>query len=190
MCKSFDVITGELVQFQLLNWWTDKYYRRYTLVLHGDSDVGKTQIALSLLSEVAVELQKDENYRRYFLKVGTVDSLRECAEQALMKQNIPILFDEITPGKARGSRSCMSLEDIKHVSEIPETTSVDARNNDISFYSNQPRVFTTNAYGPHGWHPDLPTDVFNLSSNARRHFEADVKAVFKRVVFASVDACR
>ena len=135
-----------------------------------------------------MELQKDENFKSYFLKVGTVDSLRDCADQALMKQNIPILFDEITPGKARGTRSCMSLEDVKHVCEIPETTSVDARNNDISFHSNQPRIFTTNAYGPHGWHNDLPADVFNMSDNARRHLEADVKAVFKRVVFASVDA--
>ena len=66
-CETFDIITGELVQFQLLDWWTSKFYRRYTLVIHGDSDVGKTQVALSLLSEVATELQRDENYKHYFL---------------------------------------------------------------------------------------------------------------------------
>ena len=187
-CKTFDVITGGIVHFPLLDWWNHKFYRRYTLVLHGDSDVGKTQVALSLLSEVAAELQQGENYRNYFLKVGTIDSLRECADQALMKQNIPILSDEITPGKARGTRCGMSLEDVKHVCEIPETTSVDARNNDISFHSNQPRIFTSNAYGPHGWHNDLPADVFNMSNNTRVHLDAHVKAVFKRVVFASVDA--
>ena len=40
----------------LADWFTKKFYRQYTLCLHGDGDVGKTQLALSLLSQSAHDL--------------------------------------------------------------------------------------------------------------------------------------
>ena len=58
--KSFDVITGNAISFFLPDWLTGKFYRQYTLCLHGDSDVGKTQLALSLLSELSYELQQKQ----------------------------------------------------------------------------------------------------------------------------------
>ena len=83
-CRSFDVINGEDISFSVLQWLSGRYYKQYSLCLHGDSDVGKTQLALSLLSELSHELQKSEESAAFFIKVGTVDALRECSEQGLM----------------------------------------------------------------------------------------------------------
>ena len=136
-----------------------------------------------------MEQQRKSNSAAYFVKVGTVDALREVVDRGLMQKNVPVLFDEVTVGRMRGTRPCMSLEDMKHLCEILETTTVDGRNNDISFHLNQPRIFTSNAWGPHSWHRDLPPMVFTDSPRMRQSYEADVKAVFKRVVFAQVNTC-
>ena len=104
-----------------------------------------------------------------------------------MKAGVPILFDEITPGKGRGTRPGMMLEDIKHMCEVSLNSTVDGRCRDISFHQDQPRIFTSNAYGPHGWHPELPAGVWEQPSDVRKYYEPDVKAVFKRVVFCHVD---
>ena len=58
--------------------------------------MGKTQLALSLASELTLELKGT-----YFLKVGTVNALRDVSDRNLMAQNIPILFDEVTVGRMR-----------------------------------------------------------------------------------------
>ena len=146
--------------------------------------MGKTQLALSMAAELAIELQNNAN--AYFIKVGTVDSLREVINRNLMAENVPIVFDEVTVGLMRGTRPSMTLEDVKHLCEIVETTTVDGRNNDISFYKNQPRIFTSNAKSPQLWHRDLPYNVWTDDALSRKTYEPDIKAIFKRVVFAEV----
>ena len=178
-----------MITISVLDWLNDTYFRQFALVLHGDSNLGKTQLALSLASELALELQRDSDSVAYFLKVGTVDSLRDVSDRNLMAENIPVLFDEVTVGRMRGTRPCMSLEDVKHLCEILETTTVDGRNNDISFYHNQPRRFTSNALGAHEWHRELPYRVFSDDPIIRKNYCPDVKAVFKRVMFAEVQTC-
>ena len=81
----------------------------------------------------------------------------------------------------------MSIEDIKHMTEVQKSSTLDGRNKDISFSTDQARVFTTNAEGPHGWHKALPKYVFAMDNAERAALHPDVKAVFKRTVFAHVD---
>jgi hypothetical protein len=188
VCRTFDVITGKTISFPVQDWFKEKHYRQYALVLHDDSNSGKTQLALSLAAEISLELQRKANLPPYFIKVGTVDALREAIDRNLMAPNIPILFDECTAGRMSTS-PCMSLEDVKHLCEILETTTVDGRNNDISFHRNQRRIFTSNAWAPHGWHRELPSRVFRDNTAIRKNYEPDVTAVFKRVVFAEVPTC-
>ena len=73
--------------------------------------------------------------------------------------------------------------------EIQEKTTVDARNNDSSFYHNQQRIFKSNALGPHEWHRELPHRVFSDDPIVRKTYYPDVKAVSKRVMFAEVQSC-
>ena len=37
VCKTFDVITGNAISFTVQDWFKEKHYRQYALVLHGDS---------------------------------------------------------------------------------------------------------------------------------------------------------
>ena len=187
ICKTFDVITGKKITFPVMEWITKSYYKQYTLCLHGNSDLGKTQFAYSLLADLCCTLQGNKSVSPFFLKFETVDSVRDATHQGLMRPFVPILFDEVTPGKVRGTRPRMTLEDIKHMTEVANTSTVDGRCNDIKFHQNQPRILTNNAKTPFGVHPDLPIDPFQGSDDIRSEYEPDVKAVFKRTCFAHVD---
>eukprot|EP00971_Amphidinium_carterae_P332117 6466106-Amphidinium_carterae.1 len=72
-CRSFDVITGEVVEFSLTEWITKKHYLEYTLVLHGDANLGKTQVAKCFLSMLATEMAETSD-KPYFVKVETIEA--------------------------------------------------------------------------------------------------------------------
>eukprot|EP00930_Biecheleria_cincta_P082173 TRINITY_DN7186_c0_g1_i1.p1 TRINITY_DN7186_c0_g1~~TRINITY_DN7186_c0_g1_i1.p1 ORF type:complete len:134 (+),score=6.55 TRINITY_DN7186_c0_g1_i1:280-681(+) len=104
-----------------------------------------------------------------------------------MLENVPILMDEVTPGRSRGTRPPMSLHEVKRLCEVQESTATDARNNDISFRAGQARVFTTNALSPFGWNSKLPADVWLASPEERANLSPDIKAVFKWCAFALIE---
>ena len=43
ICRSFDVISGDMVEFPVVEWVSGGRFREYTLVLHGDSNLGKSR---------------------------------------------------------------------------------------------------------------------------------------------------
>eukprot|EP00971_Amphidinium_carterae_P325324 6455531-Amphidinium_carterae.1 len=100
-----------------------------------------------------------------------------------MKPGVPILLDEVKVGEKRGTRPPMTVEDLKHLCEVAGATTVDARNSDVKFAEEQPRIMTANASDPNKWHPELPENVFSMSVAGRKSLPADVKAVFKRCSF-------
>ena len=84
-CRTFDVVSGELVEFSLLQWLTDGWYKTHALVLHGDAGLGKTPLAMTMLAEVSSVLQVDCQWKPYYLKVGTVEALREAVSVGMVK---------------------------------------------------------------------------------------------------------
>ena len=78
MCRTFNVITGELIEFPVMEWLTEKHYTYLTLVLHGDAGLGKTPLAMSLAAAVTDDIWEKPSERPYFLKIETIDSLREA----------------------------------------------------------------------------------------------------------------
>ena len=188
VCETFIVLTGEHLKFPLPHYWERGYYREYSLVINGESDCGKTQVALSIAAWIAQKQQEKMNHQPYFIKVGTVDSLRDCVQQGLMRANVPIVLDEVKLGATRGgARGIATLEDGKHLLESACSSTVDARHADIPMHENQPKIFTSNAMTPNGWHCDLPMGVFEHTPQQRMQYSADVKAIFKRAVFAHVE---
>jgi len=183
VCQTFDPPSGGLISFPLNDWIEKALCQKYCLVLCGQSDLGKTALACSLAAYLATH---DQGERPYYLKVGTVDILREAVKDGLMCDNVPIVLDEVTPGAARGTRPPTTLHDVKRLCEVEGTTTTDGRNNDIVFKSDQPRIFTTNAMCPFDWHAKLPGDIWVMSAASRALLQPDVKAVFKRCVFAVV----
>jgi hypothetical protein len=185
-CRSFDVVTGAPIEYPLLDWLRQGFWRSHTLVLHGDAGLGKTPLAMSLLAEIAAILQRGAPWRAYYIKVGTVEGLRDAASGGLMKAKIPVLFDDLSPDKACGTRSGMPIEGLKLLTEVTQSSSVHARFKDLNFSVDQPRIFTSNAMSPNGWHNGLPMDPWSVSDAVRCSYDSHVKAVFKRCVFAFV----
>lgn len=120
--------------------------------------------------------------------VGTVDVLRLAMKDGLLKTNVPVLFDDLTPGLPRGSRPPMNLDDIAKFSEVLKKSTINARNADISMAEGMPKVVTTNAVTPFAWHPDLLDGILTMSPEARKLVSTKVKAVFKRCIFCNITA--
>ena len=187
VCRTFDVVTGALIQYPVSDWLRRGWFKSHTLILHGDAGLGKTPLAMTLLSEVATHLQADCPWAPYFLKVGTVESLRDAASTGLMKSKIPILFDDLSPDQASGTSKGMPLHALKLILEVTQSSGFSARFKDLVFASEEPRIFTANALNPCQWHKGLPTDPFFACSDAsRRALDLNVKAAFKRSCFAFV----
>ena len=186
VCRTFNVISGELVEFPVLSWVSDSRFKEYTLVLHGDSNLGKTQLAMTMLCAIAENIYETQD-RPYFLKVETIEGLKEAAS-GYIKKGVAILFDDIEPSKMRGTRKGSTLEDLKHLTAVSTTSTLHARFRDIVIDENEPRCFTSNASNPSEWHDGLPADVFLTSDVLRRSYSASIKAVFKRTVFAHVQS--
>jgi hypothetical protein len=187
VCRTFDVVTGALIQYPVVDWLRQGWFKTHTLILHGDAGLGKTPLAMALLAEVATLLQSGCPWAAYFIKVGTVESLRDASNTGAMKSKIPLLFDDLSPDSACGTRNGMPIESLKLILEVTQSTCIHARFKDLVFAADQPRIFTANASNPHGWHKALPVDPFFSGSDATRlALDFNVKAAFKRCCFASV----
>lgn len=156
------------------------------MCFYGGSNLEKTPLAGTLASEVASMEQEGEVFVPYYIKVGTVESLRQAEKSYLLRDNVPILFGEVTPGKKLGSRCVMDIDGIRKMTEIVDTMGLDGLNDDISFRENQARVFTSNASCPNTWHYDLPKTAWVDPPATRLSYGSDVLAVFKHVAFARV----
>ena len=189
-CKTFNVHTGELVTFSLKKYLfdgQDMLHRDYALILHGSAGLGKSPLARTLCAMMAKINQAGGAQDAAFIQVSTADMLRGAAKHNHLKPGTPILFDELNPGEHRGTRPAHTIEDMKVLLDVPLGGTLNARQGDIHFEANMPRVFTCNASDPHTFFPTLPVGVWEMSAHTRAHLSADIKAVFKRCVFCAID---
>ena len=77
MCWTIDTATGETITFTIDEWLRDARFVKLCLVLHGNANLGKTPGAEALARKLAMCYAEDDGEVAYFLKVGTVDSLRK-----------------------------------------------------------------------------------------------------------------
>ena len=177
---------------------------KYSLVLLGPPRTAKTPAAESLAALMAKAMQTPddededelEEKATYYLKVGTVESLKKVEVHLLA--GVPLVFDDITPAENRGTRARMTWNELKHLTYITKgsegSEALDARNDDITLPPDCPRVFTSNALSPSGWMQGL-LDVSALSPSGVRaalHNNAanvESAAIYKRCVFAYVADC-
>ncbi len=143
--------------------WLTEQAEFYTLVMLGASGCGKTPVAEALCARLAFGLQADDVVdEQYFIKTGTIDSLRKC--KSLLREKVPIILDDITPGFRRGSRPNMTLDELKKTTTVSKTDCVEARNNDI-IIPKCPKVWTSNAQD----RKTKPHVVFVLFSSLSGH---------------------
>lgn len=186
VCRSIEVIQGRVTMYPLDDWCSDRYLD-HTLIIHGGSELGKTELAKTLMCEVASALQQGAGWIPYIVKTETVDSLKMAVDAGHLGSTIPIILDEIKIGVKRGRRPSLGIEDATHLCEMRSATTVDARVQDIKIAEREPRCFTCNASEPHAWPPDIPHGLFStVSALERQSLPSDVNAVLKRTTFAHV----
>ena len=184
--RTFDPVSGALVEFPYMAFYTEKYYMVYTGVLMGHSSLGKTEITKTMMTAISQDIWTYPNERPYFVKVETLDSLREAQTLGLLKSGVCIIFDDVELKKLKDSRQGCPKEEVKTIVEVQQSTTIAARFRDIKLDENQPRTFTTNALVPNEWHDSIPKDVFETSDVVRAAYDAHIKAIFKRTCFAVV----
>ena len=91
----WDVESGVIMRYPLLDWVADERYRTRSLVITRDSDKGKTQVAKSLLAHIAAEKQGDLYPRPHMIVVQTVEGLANAASGGWCKEWVCILLDEV-----------------------------------------------------------------------------------------------
>jgi hypothetical protein len=186
MVMDWCVEDGSVESYPLLDWIESGHYRTRTLVLTGDSDKGKTQVAKSMLSRLADEKLSGRMPRPYIVSTQTVEGLTTAASGGWCQQWVGLLLDELRPGQPRGTRPPMSVDELKKLCSIDIAATIDARHRDIMLSVDQPRIMTANAMMPSQWHPVLPDNLYEMDAIARMRLGPDVKAVGKRISWAFV----
>ena len=171
----------------LLNKYRRYWLRTHTLVLCGDSGLGKTPLAMAMCAELAGKMRKVCPWEPYFVKVGTVEAPKEAFAASMIKMHVPIMFDDLTLEQTgAGVKGSFPVEALKLIMEAKDGSSMKARFADFVFPANSPRIFTSNALNPNDFHSALPVDPWNMTQAARIALAPNVKATFKRACFAVV----
>ena len=182
----WNVNDGTIHKCPIMDWLSGTYHKDRVLLLSGDSDVGKSCLARSMLARLAEEFHTADSSRPYFIEHLTVDALSSSSNGGWCQPGKPILLDEIRPRLPRGSRPPMSVDELKKLLIVSEATTLDARNKDIQLSVDQPRIITSNAMSPHDWYPVFPPGLLTMSDAERKALDPDAKAVGKRICWACV----
>ena len=182
-CVSFEMGSGRLFSMSLHEWLLESKYRRFSLILHGGPELGKTPLALCLCASIA-QAEQGGDCPQYIL-TSSLDSLRDLPASARRK-GFPVCMDELCPAAPKGSRPASSLEECKHMLDVRNSVCLHARFKNVSLAKGQYRVVTTNAENPSEFHPSLPADVFEMSDQARAALPSSVRACFKRALFCHI----
>ena len=183
-CFSFDVETGEDIVFSLRSWLTGGKYVKYSLVMLGRPEVGKTPTAMAFASTIA-RAEQDKEDNPFFVKVSTLEGLRASKPAGLLRPGVPVVLDDVSPSE--GVKGCSSLEEVKHVTNVQTSETFSARYDDFLVSERVFRIITSNKKCPKEWHSSLPANPQAMSPADRLGLSSDVKAVFKRVVFANCE---
>jgi len=154
-------------------------------VIMGRPKLGKTPAAEAICAKLAECLHNGGADTIYWVKTRTLDSSRKVQMQ--LTENVPILLDDMSPDDARGSRSSMTLNELKDITEVRQETGCHGRQNDIVLPYRTPRIITTHKEIPTEWFRPFP-DVRNMSPEQRRlSCSVDVLALFKRILLCHVE---
>ena len=117
---TFNVVTDDIMQFSVLQWLHDGFYRTHSLILRGDAGLGKTPLGMTLMAEIATRSQGGCPWSpAYFVKVGTVEALKDAFSAGMIKSLVPIMFDDMSPEQSvGGSRGSLPIESLKHVLQV------------------------------------------------------------------------
>ena len=174
---------GNLIRMPLMEWLVGAQYMRYSLVMHGASDTGKSLLAETLVSLVARAEQEDST-EPYYIRSCSVDSLNKAGH--LFEEGVPLLLDEWVPTARQGTLGKCGIDALKNLLSVQAPQGAPARFYNVQFMRRQPRVITAQSTTAAEWHPSLPAELQALTVQQRRELPADTLAIYKRTIFCRV----
>ena len=185
MLSFVKIVDGSIGQFSAKDWILEAHMR-YTAVIHGPPQLGKTPLAKSLAATVAPIYAEYQTGELKFLLVSTVDVI----PRNMLKEGMPLVLDEFNPNARRGSRPAHNGEDIKIITDVNGGTlngRGGSQGGDIHFPPRMARIITNNASNPKQFFNILPEDLFDGMNDADRlGLCNEAKAVLKRCAFLHV----
>ena len=168
---------------------------RRTLILYRDSGKGKTPLASCLAAMVARDVGLDE-----FVMVSSPDMLRSAVERSLLRDERPLLLDELQISSSNIGAQGGGVDTLKHLlglsPDLPAT--IKCRYNDVKVPAETFRIITVQDLAKlhHSLDdmakicpPDLMLDGFEWRARPLdKVFDADTRAVLKRCILVEVTA--
>ena len=184
---TMDVINGTDIEFNLFDFIKAGLLVKFSLVMMGPPMMGKTPVSQMMAAYVARGMQERANDNEsYYIQTGTVEGLSKVA--GLLADNVPILFDDLTPNSNRKGRTPLTPESLKHIFNVQSSEVVDARYADIAVPEKCARLITTNALTPHAWMPEIPHGLQTMAPSIRiQTCSGDALAILKRCAFVLVE---
>ena len=91
--------------------------------------------------------EKDE----YYIITSTPDSLKRLAEEGMMREGIPIVFDELDADDKKQHRGKLTANFMKQLTGVKDGGVLGARYQDFALHKNQPRMINSNAESMDKW---------------------------------------
>jgi hypothetical protein len=182
---TIDIQNGSDVSFSLHDFLVSGLMVKYSIILMGPPGLGKTPVAQLMAALIARGLQEKANLdESFYVQSGTIEGLAKIV--SCLGENVPILFDDVTPSVKRGSRPALPADALKHIFNVQSAETIDARYSDIAI-PHCPRLITSNAMTPHEWFAEIPHNLEKMSPATRlQSCSGDGLAILKRCAFVPI----
>ena len=187
----YDIRTQKMVQCTLKQVMTDAahpaHYGRRAVVIMGKTRDGKTELMKTLARRMAASHQRDLDIsQRRFIVVRGTEQLR-CEElRDHLVAHVPIIFDDLLPGKAMHSQA-EPTSFLKNLME-PIVGEIYCRYSNVTLPTG-PRIFTTNEADVKNWlrlRDNVPLEQAHLDSVlARSVFFRTTRRIYTDVMETS-----
>jgi hypothetical protein len=170
--QRYDERTQRIVECSLADYVNTSLHCKCTALFLGEAGLGKSPLAEALASRFALAYQPA---REYYIVTSTPDSLKRLAEESLLVDGVPIVFEELDGSDQsmhRGAR--LSPNFFKQLLGVADIGVVGARYADFAIGRRQPRIVSSNADSSESWLEKITTDP------------AHQLALQKRIVFFMV----
>ena len=187
----YDIRTEQMVECTLKQVMTDAahpaHYGRRAVVIMGKTRDGKTELMKTLARRMAASHQRDLDIsQRRFIVVRGTEQLR-CEElRDHLVEHVPIIFDDLLPGKAMHSQA-EPTSFLKNLME-PIVGEIYCRYSNVTLPTG-PRIFTTNEADVKNWlrlRDNVPLEQAHLDAVlARSVFFRTTRRIYSDVMETS-----
>lgn len=178
--ERYDERLQRTVDCSLMDYVNTSLHCRCTALLLGEAGLGKSPLAEALAARFSMAYQAAPEH---YIVTSTPDSLKRLAEESLLVDGVPIVFEELDGSDKsmhRGAR--LSPNFFKQLLGVSDIGVVGARYADFAIGRRQPRIVSSNAESGDSWLEKITTEPIHQLALRKR-------IIFFRVTRSVVPEC-